>query len=458
MHALKRRVLEMGVGERVEMEFRTHDGRMLYFDLTVEPLRELSGTIIGVTTAGVDITDRRIAESERKRLEEQMRNAQRLESLGVLAGGIAHDFNNLLVGMLGKAGLALVELPEDSPARQSVKDIETSARRAAELTRQMLASSGLGRFVVEPLTLSRIVQEMTQLLGRVISKQARLSLHLTGDAPAMVADATQIRQVVMNLITNASDALEGEPGLITVKTGTVHADRQMLAATYLNEELPAGEYVFLEVTDSGVGMDAATRERIFEPFFTTKFTGRGLGLAAVIGIVRGHKGAIDVISQPGCGTTFRLLFPAAAAAAETVVATVGSPTRWQGSGLVLLVDDEDAVRGVARRVLERSGFRTVEATTGDAALTRCEEHDGKLRLVLLDLTMPGLSGAVTLGEIRRRWPSLPVVVSSGLAPDDGHGLAGVPFLPKPYRPSELVDVVRRSIEGELPELKLGPTC
>ncbi len=211
--------------------------------------------------------------------------------------------------------------------------------------------------------------------------------------------------------------------------------------------------MFLEVTDSGVGMDAATRARIFEPFFTTKFTGRGLGLAAVLGIVRGHKGALDVISQRGCGTTFRLFFPAAAAVTETPAATVGAPARWQGSGMVLLVDDEAAVRAVARRVLERSGFCIVEANTGDDALARCQEHDGKLCLVLLDLTMPGLSGEVTLGEIRRRWPSLPVVVSSGLVPEDGGRLSAVPFLAKPYRPSELVDLVRRLLEGETPVLR-----
>ena len=300
--------------------------------------------------------------------EEQMRNAQKLESLGVLAGGIAHDFNNLLVGVLGNASLALSELPADSPARQFVQDVETSAQRAAELTRQMLAYSGRGKFVVEPVNLSQVVQEMTQLLRRVISKQARLSLHLRDDMPPIVADATQLRQVVMNLITNASDALLGESGLVTVRTGTVHADARMLAGTYLNEELPAGKYVYLEVTDSGVGMDAATRARIFEPFFTTKFTGRGLGLAAVLGIVRGHKGAIDVTSEPGCGTTFRVLFPASAALAEKPVTRNIPAAEWKGSGLALVVDDEEAVRVVARHVLERSGFTVVEAATGEEAL------------------------------------------------------------------------------------------
>jgi PAS domain S-box-containing protein len=380
--------------------------------------------------------------------EEQMRNAQKLESLGVLAGGIAHDFNNLLVGVLGNASLALTELPDHSPARQFVKDVETSAQRAAELTRQMLAYSGRGKFVVESLSLSQVVREMTQLLGRVISKRARLSLHLREDLPPIVGDATQVRQVVMNLITNASDALLGEPGLVTARTGTIHADARLLAGTYLNEELSAGEYVYLEVTDSGVGMDAATRARIFEPFFTTKFTGRGLGLAAVLGIVRSHKAAIDVTSEPGCGTTFRVLFPASAAIAEVPLARNLMPAEWKGSGVALVVDDEETVRGVARHVLERSGFSTVVAATGEEALALCSALQKSLRIVLLDLTMPGMSGEATLAELRRRWPWLPVIVSSGFMPDDSNGIAGVPFLAKPYRPSELVAIVRRLFEHE----------
>jgi PAS domain S-box-containing protein len=381
--------------------------------------------------------------------EEQMRNAQKLESLGVLAGGIAHDFNNLLVGVLGNASLALSELPENSPARQFVQDVETSAQRAAELTRQMLAYSGRGKFVVEPLSLSHIVDEMTQLLRRVISKRARLSLHVRDDMPQIVADATQVRQVVMNLITNASDALLGEPGLVTVRTGTIQADARMLAGTYLNEELSAGEYAYLEVTDSGVGMDAETRARIFEPFFTTKFSGRGLGLAAVLGIVRSHKGAIDVTSEPGCGTTFRVLFPAAAATTEAPAIRRIAPAEWRGSGLALVVDDEDAVRSVARHVFERSGFSTVEAGSGEEALAICATRHRALRVVLLDLTMPGISGEATLCELQRQWPFLPVIVSSGFMPDDNSALAHVPFLAKPYRPSELVDIVRRLLDHQV---------
>jgi DNA-binding response OmpR family regulator/C4-dicarboxylate-specific signal transduction histidine kinase len=431
-----------------------HEGRLLgtITAWTLGEIREFTADedalLQGVADQAALAISNAQALADLRQSEEQMRSAQKLESLGILAGGIAHDFNNLLVGVLGNASLALTELPEDSPARPFVKDVETSAQRAAELTRQMLAYSGRGKIVVESLRLSQVVHEMTQLLGRVISKRARLSLHLREDLPPIVADATQVRQVVMNLITNASDALLGEPGLVTVRTGTIHADARMLAGTYMNEELPAGDYVYLEVTDSGVGMDAATRAHIFEPFFTTKFTGRGLGLAAVLGIVRSHKGAIDVTSEPGCGTTFRVLFPASASIADVPVARNLTPANWKGSGVALVVDDEEAVRGVARHLLERSGFSIVEAATGEEALAICAAQRNALRIVLLDLTMPGMSGEATLAELRRRWPSLPVIVSSGFMRDDSCGIDGVPFLPKPYRPAELVDIIRRLFQYE----------
>jgi CheY-like chemotaxis protein len=351
--------------------------------------------------------------------------------------------------VLGNAGLALMELPPDSTARQAVHDIETSAQRAADLTRQMLADSGRGKFQVGPHNLSTIVEEMTQLLGRVISKQARLQLRLSRELPAIVADATQVRQVVMNLITNASDALDGKAGLITLATSVVDASPEMLAATYLNEQLPAGSYVCLEVTDSGVGMDEATRTRIFEPFFTTKFTGRGLGLAAVLGIVRGHRGAIDVGSEPGSGTTFRVSFPAAPAKVVADAAAASPAKHWRGSGEILLVDDEDAVRAVAARVLEKSGFEVVQADSGEEALEICAQPGSRLRGVVLDLTMPGLGGEATFRQIRARWPELPVIESSGYMPQDGE-LGDVPFLAKPYRPSALLEILRGILEPSPP--------
>jgi PAS domain S-box-containing protein len=412
-------------------------------DFTADEIKLLRGVADQTELA---IRNQRLLE-ERRRSEEQLRNAQKLESLGVLAGGIAHDFNNLLVGVLGNAGMAMLELPEDSPARQAIRDIEISAQRAAELTRQMLAYSGRGRVHVEPIDLSQVVEEMSQLLRRVIAKQAQLSLRLRRGLPAVVADITQIRQIVMNLITNASDALGDQPGTITLETSLVDATPAMLASTYLNEALPAGPYICLEVSDTGAGMTRETSTRIFEPFFTTKFTGRGLGLAAVLGIVRGHKGAIDVQSEPGAGTTFRVLLPASARPAEAATPATHAPL-GHGSGLVMLVDDEESVRGLARRVLERGGYSVLEAESGEEALARLETQAGQVRAIVLDLTMPGMSGEATLQEMRRRRISVPVIVSSGYVPEEEGTLAGVPFLAKPYKPAELIKAVRTAIEPE----------
>ena len=426
-----------------------HDGELTGIVAVGElALREFSADDLallqGVADQGaVAIRSARLLEQQR-RAEEQMRNAQKLESLGVLAGGIAHDFNNLLVGVLGNAGLALLELPEDSPARQAIRDIEISAQRAAELTRQMLAYSGRGTFRVEPVDVSTLVEEMSQLLRRVISKQAQLSLHLDRTLPAVVGDATQLRQVVMNLITNASDALERQ-GTVRLETSAVRADREMLASAYLDEELPEGEYVCIEVSDTGVGMDAATAARLFDPFFTTKFTGRGLGLAAVLGIVRGHRGAISLQSAPGAGTTFRVLLPAAKGVSATAPAPPAS-TLARGSGRVLLVDDEEAVRGLARRVLERGGFDVIEAESGEEGLARYEERPDSVTAVVLDLTMPGLGGEATFHALRRARPDLPIVLSSGYMPEEGDAFSGVAFLAKPYRPAELVDAVNAAID------------
>jgi two-component system, cell cycle sensor histidine kinase and response regulator CckA len=276
---------------------------------------------------------------------------QKLESLGVLAGGIAHDFNNLLVGMLGHAGLALLETPPESPLRDRIQQIETCAVRAADLTNQMLAYSGKGRFLVQPTNLTDVVREMANLLRTAISKSARLDLRLAARLASISGDATQLRQVVMNPITNASDAIGERSGVITIETGMMQATRADLASAYAAAVDP-GEYVYLEVRDTGCGMDAETQQRIFDPFFTTKFSGRGLGLAAVVGIVRGHTGAVTIQSAPRKGTTFRVLFPACAAEAVPL-SRPSSPARARRQARVLIVDDEPAVRAIARETLTR---------------------------------------------------------------------------------------------------------
>ena len=391
--------------------------------------------------------------AERRRTEEQMRQTQKLESLGVLAGGIAHDFNNLLAGILGNVGIAKAEVEEGDDPGESLANIETAARRAADLTRQMLAYSGRGAFVIQRIDLSALVTEMAHLLSSAISKKAVLRLHTLHGLPSCEGDATQLRQVVMNLITNASDALGDAPGTITVTTGVLQATRADLASTYIDERLPEGEYVFLEVADTGCGMDDETRARIFDPFFTTKFTGRGLGLAATLGIVRGHRGAIGVESAPGRGTTIRLLLPvsappAAVEAPKVPAAPEPGVTSWKGTGRILVVDDEELVRSLASRVLEASGFEVVGATDGLEALEVFERSPDSIRLVLLDWMMPRLSGAETLDALRERRADLPVILSSGYAEQTVSGRLDdrlTVFIQKPYRPQELLAKVKAAL-------------
>ncbi|MCP4679165.1 MAG: PAS domain S-box protein [Deltaproteobacteria bacterium] len=257
-----------------------------------------------------DITEQKRAEEERLRLETKVLRSQKLESLGVLAGGIAHDFNNLLMGILGNADLAAMNLVPETPAREYVHQIEIASKRAANLAKQMLAYSGKGRFVVLAINLQTLVEEMVHLLEVSISKKVVINYDFAGNVPSIEADATQIRQIVMNLVINASEAIGDHSGVISIRTGVMECDRNYLNDTCLDDNLPEGVYSYFEISDTGGGMDKETIAKIFDPFFTTKFTGRGLGLAAVLGIVRGHKGAVEIRSRSGKGTTFTVLFPA----------------------------------------------------------------------------------------------------------------------------------------------------
>ncbi len=395
-----------------------------------------------------EMIERELAEEERQKVQVKLLHAQKLESLGVLSGGVAHDFNNLLVGILGNAGLALQDLPEDSPIRQTIRDIESSALRAAELTRQLLAYAGKGQFVTQPVQLSQLIEEMGHLLGSAVHKAARLAFEFAEELPVVDGDPVQLRQVVMNLITNAAEAIGVGSGTITVRTGRMEATREYLADAHLGLGLTEGPVVFLEVEDDGHGMHPATLARIFDPFFTTKFTGRGLGLAAVLGIVRSHRGAIKVVSAPGRGTRVRILFPlselARVAAAVPEAASGEAPAR---GGTVLIVDDEDTVRRVARRILEHAGFTVRTATGGIEAMRSLREAPAAVDLVLLDMTMPDMSGAQTLQELQRIRPGIRVVLSSGYSqeemavpPDDVAA-----FIQKPYRPADLVAAIRRAL-------------
>ena len=396
-----------------------------------------------------DSSERRRAEDDRLKFLSQIQQTQKLESLGVLAGGIAHDFNNLLMAVLGHADLALDALPASSEAREDLAEIRRAAQRATELCKQMLAYSGKGRFVIQPVEMQKVVEEMLHMLRVSISKNAIMKLNFSPNLPSVDADASQLRQVVMNLVVNASEAIGERSGVITISTGAMDCDRQYLSESWLDEQLPEGMYVFIEVADSGMGMDAETRTRIFDPFFTTKFTGRGLGLAAVLGIVRGHRGAIKVYSELGRGTTFKVLFPASQRVEKREAV---SPIRgiYEGKGTVLLVDDDESVRAVGRKMLERIGFSVVTAADGSEAIARFRERADDIICAIVDLTMPHVDGAETFRELRRMRPGVRVILSSGYNEQDvtqrfvGKGLAG--FIQKHYQLSTLVSVLKEVLE------------
>lgn len=395
--------------------------------------------------ASRDITERKQAEQERLMLEQQLFQAQKMESMGVLAGGIAHDFNNILTVIIGNADLALMRLNPESPALDNLQRIEKAAGRAADLAMQMLAYSGKGRFVVENLDLNRLVEEMTHLLEVSISKKVVLRFDLTQSLPCIDADATQIRQIVMNLVINASEAIGDKSGIITIHTGYQQCDEKYLKGAWLTDQIPEGTYVFLEISDTGCGMDKDTLSKIFDPFFTTKFTGRGLGMAAVLGIVRGHKGTIKVYSEPEKGTTFKLLFPSSGRLNETArVETDGDD--WKGSGKVLLVDDEETVRDIGSEMLRESGFEVVTATDGRDALDLFR-NTPDIAFVILDLTMPHMDGEQCFRELRQLDPKVKVIMSSGFSEHEvtqkfaGKGLVG--FVQKPYKLSVLQEALKK---------------
>jgi PAS domain S-box-containing protein len=401
-----------------------------------------------------DITARRRAEEEARGLQEQVRHAQKLESLGLLAGGIAHDFNNLLVGVLGNADLALAELPSDSPLRGSLEDIKRAGQRAAELVGQMLAYAGKGRFTIRPLDLCATVQEMMQLMRASLPKKIKIRSRFPARLPLLRADAAQLRQVVMNLLTNAADAIGDASGVITLSAEAVHAGPGFFTDAYLQEERLEGAYVCFQVSDTGCGMDAATRERIFDPFFTTKVAGRGLGLAVLLGIVRAHRGAVKVESEPGKGSTFSIFLPAAEDGAEAG-ADEESPalSAWRGHGCVLVVDDEPTVCAVARRMLERMGFTVLVATSGREAVGIFQREAAAIVLVLLDMTMPDLDGEDVFRELVQIRSDIPIVLASGYAEQQilGRFRAGGPrpagFVHKPYAVANLKAALEKALQA-----------
>jgi PAS domain S-box-containing protein len=405
------------------------DGAQIHVSLTISPIRDPKGNIAGVSHISRDI-------SEQKELEDQLRQTQKLDSLGVLAGGLAHDFNNLLTGVMGNASLALDELGDHHPTRTRIAEVVSASERAALLVRQMLAYAGKGRFVVEPLNLSTLISEILPLIRTSITHNVELDLRLDQNLPLIEGDQAQMQQLVMNLAINAAEAIGESHGTVTISTSAREAD--------------AERQVILAVRDTGCGMDAELRARIFDPFFTTKFTGRGLGLSAVLGIIRGHGGSISVESAPGHGSTFTVVVPA--------MPQVEGPgpkdpqMELRGYGHVLVVDDEELVRNMARLTLQRCGYTVDTAADGRVALELFAKRPDEFDAVLLDLTMPVLSGEDTLRGIQSIRSDVRVVLSSGYSEVEARrrfhdrGISG--FLQKPYTATVLARRIKQALKRD----------
>jgi PAS domain S-box-containing protein len=405
--------------ESIELEY---DERLL--QITVDPMFDADGELSGAVHIVRDLT-------EKRRLEEQFRESQKFETIGTLAAGVAHDFNNLLTSIIGNASLLMEGIPHESVTRERLDDVIRAGQRAAELTRQLLAYSGKARHFVQKVDLSGLVERVQTLLEATVPKKVTLEVRLAQNLPRIDADPNQVQQVVLNLVSNAAEAVGEGVGTIVVATG---------------EE--ANGFVYLEVRDSGCGMDAVTRTRIFDPFFTTKFTGRGLGLAAVAGIARSHKANINVNSTPGQGSTFRVSFPAEEASdtpRETAAPRIASP-----GATVLVVDDEEMVRRIAQATLEARGFHVLVAADGRDAIAQARQHND-LAVVLLDLTMPVMDGEEAIDEILAARPGVRVIVSTGYERRDAVARFGrkhvAAFLQKPYTSGQLTEKVDLVLAG-----------
>jgi len=418
-----------------EMLFHTGDHDEHLIARRISPIMDENGHVHHQICIDRDIT-------EAKQRSLQLEHTQRLESMGILAGGIAHDFNNLLTAIMGNAAMAERGLDANRNIRIHLSNITASSRRAADLCKQMLAYSGKGRFIITAINIPELIREMTRLMEVSIGKQITLRYALNENLPLVDADSAQIQQVILNLITNANEAIGEANGEIVFSTGIMQAGSAYLNATLTNETLPKGAYIYIEVADSGCGMDNKTIEKMFDPFFTTKFTGRGLGMSAVLGIVRAHHGAIRVKSQPGKGTTFRILLPVSDTDryAQNVEQAVATPA-IQCKGTVLIVDDEALIREVANAMLADIGFDILEAVDGEEAVACYRQRQSEISAVLLDMTMPKMDGKTCFAELKKINPDVRVLLSSGYSEQDmnklfaGHTPTG--FIQKPYMPESL---------------------
>jgi len=414
----------------VEMKLLRTDGEV--FPAEAQGARIEMDGCVSVMTVFRDISEHKQAQLEREHLQQQMEHAQRLESLGVLAGGIAHDFNNMLAGIMGSAELSRMEAGESCPISEYLKTIETTCEQAAELCKQMLAYAGKGRYVADVLNINRMVRDMGRLIQSSAGNHIEVKIELDDALPAVMADRAQMQQVVLNFIINAAEAIGSQPGEIQIKTKSVHADREMLDSFYNGRHLAEGRYVSIQVSDTGCGMDEATQARIFDPFFTSKEAGSGLGLSAVLGIVRGHKGGIQVESRPGEGSLFGMLLPVSEQKVRPEAVTTGEIEDWQGSGAILIVDDDADIRKVAGRLVRHFNFDVLYATDGLEGVEAFRRHQDNIAVVLLDMTMPGMGGVDAMRGIRKIDPDVPILIASGYSD------VAIEMLPESEQPDAFV--------------------
>ncbi len=430
----------------VELEITTAEGDRNLLALCF-PLFDAGGVPYAIGLIATDQTERRRAESERLSLEAQVRHSQKLESLGVMAGGIAHDFNNIMGAVLGHAELAIEALDDPAEARASLEQVVAATRRASDLTRQMLAYAGKASFGRDVIDLNHAVREISDLAMVGMSKKCRVVRELSSEAPWILADGSQISQVILNLLTNASDAIGDHEGTVTLTTSLIELSHADLALSFGDYDLSPGRYAELKVTDTGIGMDQDTLYRIFDPFFSTKTSGHGLGLAAVLGIVRSSGAGLSVTSRPSHGTTFRVIFPAQRAR-RTPSVTHPTETTSGDQRVILVVDDESMLRSLASRALRKAGFEVLEAADGSQAWKIFQERGDRISAIVLDMTMPGMSGQEVLTAIRRVDTLMPVVLTSGYDSQDTAATRAadtrVQFLQKPYAPRDLVDRVLKA--------------
>jgi PAS domain S-box-containing protein len=449
-------------GEAGDMEMRivTKEGEVRWVHFVVDTLRSEEDGGVVIVGAGREITEHKRAQEEQHRLDLHMREVQRLESLGLLAGGVAHDFNNMLTVIRGNIRLARADLQSGASPSRRLDRIQSAQEHAAGLTEQVLTYAGKASVRLRPVDLSRLTREMLGLLQASMTEKGTLELDLAEDLPAIEGDVTQIRQVILNLVTNASEALGEGDGKVRVRTRLLVADARLLSDSFGATEPAAGEYVALEVSDTGEGMDPALSARIFEPFFTTKSSGSGLGLAAVLGIVSAHRGVIRVAGEPGGITLFQVLIPPAARRAESVPEVPAPAARAREDGRILVVDDEPAVLELAQEFLERSGFEVMTARGGCEGVEVFRAHSGEVDAVVLDVVMSEGGAEEAFLEIRRIQPDVPVVLISGydkVNALEGFAALGISsFLSKPFEPEELVESVCNALASSPSEAPRKP--